>query len=86
MNLLSWGSNNVVAVALQQKVYLWNAENSKIDELLTLPDNGDVVTSVQWTPGDGRIAIGTSSCTVQVDVVLYVYINMYISICIYEYI
>ena len=27
LNLLSWGKNNVIAVALKNSLYLWNAEN-----------------------------------------------------------
>ena len=65
LNLLSWGSNNVIAVALNQAVYLWHAADGHIDPLLTL-DGEDYVTSVQWSgTGDNTLAVGTSSNTVQ---------------------
>eukprot|EP00606_Chrysophyceae_sp_TOSAG23-5_P000045 GSChrysophyteH2.ASY1.ANO1.1313.1 assembled CDS len=45
LNLLSWGSNNVIAVALNQSVYLWHAADGRIDNLLTLGEE-EYVTSV----------------------------------------
>ena len=35
LNLLSWGSSNVVAVALGQSVFLWNAGTGGIQQLMT---------------------------------------------------
>jgi cell division cycle protein 20 (cofactor of APC complex) len=42
LNLISWGKDNILAVALAQSVYLWNANNGKSDAwdifcLLILP-------------------------------------------------
>ena len=34
----------VLAVALGQAVYLWNAATGSIDHLLTLPEDNDFVT------------------------------------------
>ncbi|KAJ0395490.1 hypothetical protein P43SY_002462 [Pythium insidiosum] len=66
LNLLSWGSNNILAVALGQCVYLWNAETGDIDELMTL-EGDDYVSSVQWSDvtGSSHLAIGTSDSVVQ---------------------
>ncbi|TMW66248.1 hypothetical protein Poli38472_004013 [Pythium oligandrum] len=66
LNLLSWGSNNILAVALGQCVYLWNAETGEIDELMTL-EGDDYVSSVQWSDvsGSSHLAIGTSDSVVQ---------------------
>jgi len=65
LNLLSWGQNNVIAVALNQSVYLWHAADGHIDPLLAL-DGDDYVTSVQWSGvGDNTLAVGTSANTVQ---------------------
>ncbi|CAM9946976.1 unnamed protein product [Discosporangium mesarthrocarpum] len=61
LNLLSWGANNVLAVALGQSVYLWNAATGDITELLTL-DGEDYVSSISWiTEGSSHIAVGTGS-------------------------
>jgi len=46
LNLVDWGSSNVLAVGLGDSVYLWNSESGKVD-LLTKID-GEQVTSVSW--------------------------------------
>ena len=69
LNLLDWSAQNILAVALGPTVYLWNADNGSIQELLTLDenDNGtEKVCSVSWVPGDGNfLAVGTSDNVVQ---------------------
>lgn len=70
LNLLSWGSNNAVAVALQRSVYLWHADDERTEELLTLPMEDDLVTSIRWSPSDGKLAVGTNSCDVQVFIIM----------------
>ena len=68
LNLVSWGGNNILAVALGQRVYLWNAETGDINHLLTLHGERDYVTSVAWSnmPGQKQmIAVGTNSSNVQ---------------------
>lgn len=60
LNLLSWGSNDVLAVALGQCVYLWNAKSGDITELLSLEDE-DYVSSVSWTASGTHVAVGTAS-------------------------
>ena len=66
LNLISWSAQNVVAVALQQSVYLWNASSGEIDELMTL-DGDDYVSSVSWIQDGGtHLAVGTSSAATQV--------------------
>ncbi|KAE9356964.1 Anaphase-promoting complex subunit [Phytophthora fragariae] len=67
LNLLSWGANNILAVALGQCVYLWNAVSGEIDELMAL-DGEEYVSSVQWSDaagGSAHLAIGTSESVVQ---------------------
>jgi len=68
LNLLSWSDTNVLAVALAQTVYLWNAASGDIQELCTLEsDSSDnYVSSVSWVQeGGAHLAIGTSSGTTQ---------------------
>jgi cell division cycle protein 20 (cofactor of APC complex) len=68
LNLLSWGPDNILAVALAHCVYLWNANTGDIQHLTTINGPDDYVTSVNWCtmPGHSKyIAIGTNSCTVQ---------------------
>lgn len=66
LNLLSWGSNNILAVALGQSLYLWNAESGAIDELVTLKGD-DYISSVQWSDVGSSpcLAVGVSSSMVQ---------------------
>lgn len=67
LNLISWSKDNVLAVALAQSVYLWNATTGDIHHLVTLDTPTDYVTSVCWSsmPGNTHwIAVGTNSCAV----------------------
>lgn len=64
LNLLDWSDTNVLAVALSQTVYLWNAETGAIDELCNVESEGPDahISSVQWIQeGGGHLAVGTSS-------------------------
>jgi len=68
LNLISWGKDNILAVALGQCVYLWNAATRDIKHLLTLPGSEDFVTSVQWADTESSInyiAVGTNAGPVQ---------------------
>nr|PNR35483.1 hypothetical protein PHYPA_023383 [Physcomitrium patens] len=47
LNLPDWSATNVLAIALANMVYLWDATTSSIAELLTADEDGPV-TSVQW--------------------------------------
>ncbi|KAI9304240.1 WD40-repeat-containing domain protein [Cunninghamella echinulata] len=63
LNLVDWGSNNVLAVGLGTCVYLWNATSSKVEKLCDLHD--EHITSVSWAQkqeGTSRnlIAVGTN--------------------------
>eukprot|EP00603_Paraphysomonas_imperforata_P000635 CAMPEP_0114427084 /NCGR_PEP_ID=MMETSP0103-20121206/8152_1 /TAXON_ID=37642 ORGANISM="Paraphysomonas imperforata, Strain PA2" /NCGR_SAMPLE_ID=MMETSP0103 /ASSEMBLY_ACC=CAM_ASM_000201 /LENGTH=557 /DNA_ID=CAMNT_0001596107 /DNA_START=50 /DNA_END=1723 /DNA_ORIENTATION=+ len=66
LNLLSWGSNDVIAIALHNSVYLWHAADGHIDQLLQLEDSDNYVTSVQWAQADNTIAVGTNANTVEI--------------------
>ena len=68
LNLISWGTENILAVALGQCVYLWNAASGDINHLLTLPGAEDFVTSVKWAESTGNtnyLAVGTNDGPVQ---------------------
>jgi cell division cycle protein 20 (cofactor of APC complex) len=72
LNLLHWGQNNKLAVALGQTVYLWNGDDSTIETMTSLEEAGeehanDYISSVQWSPNDAQyLAIGTSYHTIQI--------------------
>ncbi len=46
LNLVDWGSQNILGVGLGQCVYMWNATSGRVTKLCELPD--DTVTSVNW--------------------------------------
>ncbi|KAF2769947.1 WD40 repeat-like protein [Teratosphaeria nubilosa] len=57
LNLVDWGSSDVLAVGLGPSVYLWNRETGKVNQLCQL--DGDTVTSVNWIQRGSHLAIGT---------------------------
>jgi cell division cycle protein 20 (cofactor of APC complex) len=67
LNILSWSSTNVLAVALSQCVYLWDAATSDIKELMNVDATpGDYISSVSFIQeGGSHLAIGTASNMVQ---------------------
>lgn len=73
LNLVDWSSTNVLAVALGNSVYLWNAETGSIDHLLEL-EGADYVCSVSWIQEGNYVAVGTSLGNVQV---LFIFLVMY---------
>lgn len=65
LNLLDWGSSNVLAIALGNTVYLWDASNGATSELVTLDEELGPVTSVKWAPDGRHIAVGMNNSEVQ---------------------
>ncbi|XP_068502463.1 cell division cycle 20.1, cofactor of APC complex-like isoform X2 [Phaseolus vulgaris] len=65
LNLLDWGSRNVLAIALGNTVYLWNETNRSTSELVTVDDEDGPVTSVSWAPDGQHIAVGLNNSEVQ---------------------
>ncbi|KAJ6951634.1 hypothetical protein D5086_033005 [Populus alba] len=65
LNLLDWGSSNVLAIALGSTVYLWDASDGSTSELVTVDDEDGPVTSVNWAPDGRHIAIGLNNSHVQ---------------------
>ena len=69
LNLMSWGQNNVLAVALGNSVNLWNATTGEVHELFERRSYGDYVTSISWCPIPGHakfLAIGTRSSLIEI--------------------
>lgn len=46
LNLVDWGSQNILGVGLGNAVYMWNSETGRVTQLCDLQD--DTVTSVNW--------------------------------------
>ncbi|CAN1286229.1 Cell division cycle 20.1, cofactor of APC complex [Linum perenne] len=64
LNLLDWGSSNVLAIALGCTVYLWDASNGSTSELVTVDEELGPVTSINWAPDGRHIAIGLNNSEV----------------------
>lgn len=65
LNLLDWGSSNVIAIALGSTVCLWDASHGSASELVSIDDENGPVTSVNWAPDGRHIAIGLANTEVQ---------------------
>ncbi|KAL6293868.1 hypothetical protein ACE6H2_002010 [Prunus campanulata] len=65
LNLLDWGSSNVLAIALANTVYLWDATDDSTWELATFEDERGPVTSVNWAIDGRQIAIGLNNSEVE---------------------
>lgn len=72
LNILDWSSLNIVAVALNEIVYLWNASDGAIMELCELAkdesNEEDIhyITSVCWMANGLYLAVGTSKGEIQI--------------------
>ncbi|OQR95804.1 anaphase promoting complex protein [Achlya hypogyna] len=64
LNLVAWGSANLLAVALGQLVYLYNVETGSVAALPAATGPGDYVTSVVWTSAR-QLAVGTCKAALQ---------------------
>ncbi|KAJ8039890.1 Cell division cycle protein 20-like [Holothuria leucospilota] len=65
LNLIDWSNGNLLAVALANNVYIWNATTGDIQQLLQLEGPDDYVSCVSYIPEGAYLAVGTSSGTVQ---------------------
>lgn len=65
LNLLDWGSCNVLAISLGNTVYLWDASNGSTSELVSIDEGDGPITSVNWAPDGRHIAIGLNNSEVQ---------------------
>lgn len=61
---VDWSSQNVVAVALADMVFLFDAASGSVKKLLQLP-NGSI-TTLRWTETGGHLSIGSSAGEVQI--------------------
>ncbi|CAD5192325.1 unnamed protein product [Musa acuminata subsp. malaccensis] len=56
LNLLDWGSNNVLAIGLEDAVYLWDAANESTKLLQPVEDRGPI-TCIRWSPDCAVLAV-----------------------------
>ncbi|CAM0140020.1 WD repeat-containing protein slp1 [Umbelopsis sp. WA50703] len=65
LNLLDWSSLNVIAIALDKSIYLWNADIGEI-KALNYQSETNSVASVSWSSDGSYLAVGTSDGDTQV--------------------
>lgn len=54
LNLMDWSSSNLLAVALNKEMYLWNASSGDISLLFSMDENtSDYITSTAWIQNKG---------------------------------
>ena len=66
LNLLDWSSTNVLGVALGDSIYLWNASDGSIQQLMQTQGEQSHVTSLSWIGQGNYMAVGTSDHKVQI--------------------
>jgi len=65
LNLTDWSVDNILAIALGESLYLWNAQTGNVNQLCSL-DEGNYYASVKFS-GDGHyLALGTSDGAVHI--------------------
>ncbi|KAJ2596222.1 WD repeat-containing protein slp1 [Coemansia sp. RSA 1721] len=65
LNLLDWSLGNMLAIGLDQSVYLWDATSGDVNSLCQL--EGDAyIASLKWTADGTFLAVGTSDGDVQI--------------------
>lgn len=63
LNLMDWGQTNLLAISLNQNLYLWNSNNGSIHLLLSDPNNQ--ITSVNFMKTGVCLAVGFSNSSLQ---------------------
>lgn len=66
LNLLDWGQNNMVAIALASNIYLWNANTGSSCKLMQNEEHTNNITSLSFSKTDPNIlAIGSNDSEIQ---------------------
>ena len=82
LNLISWSSNNLLAVALGPRLFVWNATSGDITQLMEIDDE-QYISSASWVKEGNFLALGLSSGEIQVGHVSYsFYFSSYYFYCV----
>lgn len=63
LNLVDWspaGSSGLLAVALREKVFLWDSQTANVSELCQNSE-ANIITSVKWNQSGKQIAVGSAN-------------------------
>ncbi len=64
INILDWGSKNIISIALRNEVYLLNTETHQTKLLMSLPEN-NLITSLSFINSGNVLSIGTDYGEIQ---------------------
>ncbi|CCH57953.1 hypothetical protein TBLA_0A01540 [Henningerozyma blattae CBS 6284] len=64
LNLLSWSSKNILAIALETALYLWDGNTGDVSMLVDF--NNILITSIVWSDDDCHISIGKNDGTLEI--------------------
>ena len=59
LNLMDWSSMNILAVALDDTVYIWNGDTGQVHEFCKTVLEDDYIASLKWTADGSYLAVGT---------------------------
>ncbi|KAJ3260859.1 ubiquitin-protein transferase activating protein [Boothiomyces macroporosus] len=65
LNLLDWSSKNLLAVGLEDTVYIWNGDTGDVSEFCKTKGD-DYIASVQWAGDGSYLAVGLSNGDAQI--------------------
>ncbi|KAK6934866.1 WD40 repeat [Dillenia turbinata] len=63
-NLLDWGSSNLLALALNCNVHLWDSSNNSAHGLEISDEENQPISSVSWNPDGRHLAVGMGNSQV----------------------
>lgn len=64
LNLLDWGSNNCISVALGNSVFVWNSGTGIVEKLIETEED-NIITSVRWIKEGDILAVGFNNGSVE---------------------
>ncbi|KAK1409241.1 hypothetical protein QVD17_35767 [Tagetes erecta] len=64
-NIIDWGKNNILAVALGQELYFWNPVNEDTRRVLKTESLNDHPSSISWSQDGNTLAVGLARSHIQ---------------------
>jgi cell division cycle 20, cofactor of APC complex len=65
LNLMDWSSRNILAVGLENTVYIWNGDTGQVHEFCKTKDD-DTISSLKWASDGSFLAVGTGTGDAQI--------------------
>ncbi|KAI8818765.1 WD40 repeat-containing protein [Fimicolochytrium jonesii] len=66
LNLLDWSTTNMLAIALENTVYLWNGTTGVASPLRQSSRQDTYISSLQWAPDGSHLAVGLSEGEIEI--------------------